>query len=113
MRYSHGTSVEVSAPTHRSLCFALWLRNCRTLWGGWGGGERDGERDRETYLSDFYSREAEIERLTMSHIEYDWHFSHRFINTHRDTHAHDQVHTHTHTPVHDQVHTHTETHTCP
>lgn len=28
---SHGTNVEVSAPTQRSLCFSLWLMYCRIL----------------------------------------------------------------------------------
>lgn len=28
---SHGTKVEVRAPTHRSLCFNLWLMYCRIL----------------------------------------------------------------------------------
>lgn len=31
---SHGTNVDVSAPTQRSLCFSLWLMYCRILKRG-------------------------------------------------------------------------------
>lgn len=29
--YSHGTEVDIRAPTQRSLCFFLWFMYCKTL----------------------------------------------------------------------------------